>query len=351
MMSTAQGWRPDFVPGELLSSFLVRLAARLGVTPHRLQCQFGKRFEIWTRDVDRSASDALVAAIAKRCDVSDKVVEAMTLRHYEHLLCRTNRASRQAGVATWINALGIFHRQRTLHGLQYCPACLQETPAFKQIWRLAFVTVCDKHVAMLCDSCRHCGTAIMPHRSRQAGLRCHNCNRLLGLEAPVDGTADQECVTIQDLFLDAARVGSTSFGTVNVGASDFFLGTSQLLQICKDKFVRRQDLRGILGQRFELSRTVERARYLSFLSQLLVDWPNRFTQFSATYNVSQNCFAHYKEIPAWVREVVLDLPKRIRSYRSRPLRLQCEGSNPRATSGNWRTIRARELLRAAGVKK
>jgi TniQ len=338
--------RPIPDPDELLSSYLVRLAASLGISPHRLGAQLGDRFEIWNRDIDRCASSSLISAVARYTNLNYEAVQDMTLQGFEASLSGSGRHHRQQGIATWINAIGIFHRIRKLHGLQYCPLCLEETLGYKRIWRLSFVTVCADHQLALRDGCPHCDAPVVPHRSWQAGLRCHACGRHLTATPLTKRCELTERAALQTLFIEAGSLTTRSPEPQLSSAADFFIGSSQVLQVVKSKLVQAGRGWENDGSRFELLRTDVRGKYAAVLLQLLNDWPRKFIEFSDKHSVSQTCFSKYPPMPAWIGDVVRELPARIRQRKNGAASSSVTSKDHKATS--WRTERAKTLLRAAG---
>lgn len=340
--------RPIPAEDELLSSYLVRLAAALGISPHRLCAELGGGGEIWTRDVDRTASSKLINAIMRYCDRNYDDVQAMTLCSLETVLSGFGLTSRQ-GIAAWINALGIFHRTRRHHGLQYCPMCLDETPIFKRVWRLSFVTVCTKHQLALRDSCPRCDAPVIPHRSLQAGLRCHTCCRHLIGGSPIVRCDLSERIALQKLFLETSATPEAQLGCSAVPAEAFFRGATQVLQVAKSKMTQVDCNEKTERGQFELLRTDVRAKYVPILFQLLSEWPHRFVEFAERHSVSQTCFAKYGSLPDWVGNVVRNLPARIRQSRKKTA-FSAPMKRKDHEPERWRTLRARVLLRAAGGK-
>lgn len=80
----AYGWlpvRPDH--DELLSSFLSRCARAHGMRP-TVFCAFHLHpHAVWNRDIDRSASPALMKSIADKAHLQLRDIVSMTLRSWE----------------------------------------------------------------------------------------------------------------------------------------------------------------------------------------------------------------------------------------------------------------------------
>lgn len=150
---------------ELLSSFLVRTAHRHGLTPYRFCAFHFPGLPVWNRDIDRSAPNVLLEAIAQNADLPLERVVGMTLRGAEAML----GSRKSKGASPWLNTIGIYHRQRRRWGQQYCPDCVAAHPVFYRSWRMSCVVVCTRHRTGMQDTCPHCDAP--PCHSPAADIR------------------------------------------------------------------------------------------------------------------------------------------------------------------------------------
>lgn len=163
-------------PDEIFSSWLLRTAKAHGAQLHTFcTLSLGKR-EIWTRDIDFSASKSLLSHCAKLSEESIERIEGMTLQKALHL-------GKRAAFTPWVLSLGVFHRQRKGRGIQFCPECWRDDgePYFRKKWRYAFMTECDVHESIsLIDECPHCHSSLVPHRSPRLDFaKCAHCHKQL----------------------------------------------------------------------------------------------------------------------------------------------------------------------------
>jgi len=155
---------------ELLSSWLARLAMAHGQKLHTFCAMAWPGKAIWNRDLDKSADAEILQSLSKRTGTPYERVWTTTLASYEGVLYeRYNRL----GPAAWIMPVGVYHRTRRRFGLQYCPCCLAEDrePYYRRKWRLAFMTVCERHGMPLRDRCPQCGAAVNFHRGEMGDHR------------------------------------------------------------------------------------------------------------------------------------------------------------------------------------
>ena len=172
------------LPGELLSSWLVRLAHGHGLKVQTF-CNliFGNKLQIWNRDIDRLAPEWLIVELSSKTGASYQQAFKTTLQSYQGIIYHRPR---QSGSLTWIQSLKLHHRKFEGFGLQFCPGCLASDidPYFRKSWRVAFNTTCPIHQCMLQDRCPHCGHGVAFHRSDMKHaeyitavslLECHYC--------------------------------------------------------------------------------------------------------------------------------------------------------------------------------
>jgi hypothetical protein len=180
-----QRWplRPRPFPDELLSSWLIRLAAAHGLKLHTFCSLAWPGKQIWNRDIDKSADSAFLADLAIRSGRTQAEVRATCLGAYEGVTFESGAAN---GKMRWVLPVGVYSRTRRLFGVQYCARCLAEDaePHFRRAWRLAFVTECVRHRVPLKDRCPACGAPVVFHRGDMGhkGKRvadpmssCHAC--------------------------------------------------------------------------------------------------------------------------------------------------------------------------------
>lgn len=336
-------YRPEPVDGELLSSYLARCAGLYGLSAYRFRSFHLPEFRTWTRDVDRSAPRPLLRAIAAKTGLATARVTAMTLRDMERLVS----ARRSRGTAAWINALGVYHRVRLLHGLQFCGACLAGAPAYKRVWRLSFVVGCETHRCLLRDACPFCDAPVVPHRQLAGAPRCHACHRSLAGTLPRDLELSCAAAARQDACLRALRSGFAEVGRQRVLARSYFRGLRILASAVVGWGGARKEIGTCRSGPVECIRTAERAELLVDLNTILATWPGSFRSLAAERHWTQRTFRRVAA-PAWLYREVRCLPR----GRSRNAASGCSLRAKLVSLGrrrpvDWRTRRAALLLDAA----
>lgn len=309
---------------------------------HRFCAFHFPAFHIWTRDIDRSAPPALLQAIANDVELPLARVAAMTLRDMEQVVS----IRRPRGTAAWINVLGVYHRIRRSHGLQYCPMCLADTYAYRQAWRLSCVVHCDAHQCLLRDACPRCDAPVIPHRQLPGALRCHICHRPLASTPPHVAPPDA-AVARQDACLHALASGFGLVGKRRVSAQAYFRGLRILTSAVAGQGCGAGESRIRDSRCLERMRTAARAGLLAELDPILTGWPSAFRDLATDRHWTQRTF-HRARVPMWLCCEVRRLPRgRARCATSpRSMRAKLAILGKRQPPG-WRSQRAALLLAAA----
>ncbi len=353
--SERQAWplrTPPF-DDELLSSFLIRSALRHGQSPQSFCALHLSPFSIWNRDIDRSASSALLTRLAQvsRFDEQDllKLV----------LVSPTAAGERPEGVAPWVNAVGVYHRVRRRFGQLFCPFCLRDAPYFRKHWRYSAAIYCERHVCSLYDACPACGAPITPHRQSIHIALCGLCSADLrsGVKLEAEVPLDEQLALQRRLVLAGLGI-STTLGTQVVSGPDLLLGAGRLMRIvgaAKLRFdspsLANSQLGSALSAGLERCRVRERRRLFDLLGDCLSEWPDRFRQESASLRLAQSAFPDRELLPDWLAEEIARLPGGHRwRYRGLPGQSRMSVALDAISSSgalNWREQRARALLKAA----
>jgi hypothetical protein len=314
---------------ELLSSWLIRLAMAHGLKLHTFCSIAWPRRAIWNRDIDKSADEVILGVLSEKTGTSPELVRSTTLSAYEGILYEKHNS---CGNVFWVMPVGVYHRLRRHHGMQYCPYCLaeDEEPYYRRRWRLAFVTVCVKHGVVLRDRCPRCDAAVNFHRD-ELGIRskyaaetttlCHECGfDLRDARARSEGgrdiRADEGEVEFQVKLLNAVRDGWTVVdGYGPLYSHLYFRVLHQLMRIFATG-KRSASLRAAAIARWGIpeftpsysgnSRDLERLdidvrrRLLAIARHLLEDWPDGFVEFCRANRVwSSTLLRDMDEVPFW----------------------------------------------------
>ena len=363
-MTTCVTHVPSIQYGEALSSFLLRLARNHSASGHELCTLLWPRFQFWTRDIDRTASDALLDEVAQVTALSRDVLERATLR----------KVVKAMGFREWIHGcqrgilpIGVYHRVRRRFGQQYCPECLAEKPAYlRKLWRIEFMMACPRHKILLRDSCPICDAPFIPHRNHAlTKAQCHRCGSSLTTGAsakPSDAAAKLQQTALAALtnsLDDTPPAMGTSatdgFGWpvfADAGNAAFLDGVHRLCRLA----ARASDaLPHVSGRSriWTLLRTPERAEVMTRVGHWLSGWPDEWVRWAGIADMTQHYLEdEYGPLPDWIKSATTQLsyshgsvnilrPRQKLSFRQ----LHTEHKSVAA----YRQARASLLLKKAGV--
>jgi hypothetical protein len=220
--ATLWPYRPKRLPGELLSSWLWRIASGLGAPPKRFASEVIGADLI---DVDRDIDDAAIARLA-----------FLSGQSAEHLRRGTMRADSPLPAADLFEkvqqvllrhgdlVLNRSRRGRSTPIIQYCPVCLGRGSAahLRRGWRFSLEIVCFIDGCFLLDACWRCGGLLRPLSQTVPSREflCVQCGALLA-KAP-SLRMDQ---TISDQQMLYAALAHLAFfmaqETISLSAQDY----------------------------------------------------------------------------------------------------------------------------------
>ena len=165
--------RPRLLPDEALSTFVARIAIRIGVSENDLMRHLrpGKRFQL--RDLDCRYDSQLLKVLVQETQATREQLLSLIFSYGAPDTPVTSL------LGTWPRG---FPKSFPEPGwMQFCPRCLgaDRRPYFRRRWRLATSTSCLEHKCLLLDRCPHCQKPLS-----EAVLTFTCCGRKLA-DAPV----------------------------------------------------------------------------------------------------------------------------------------------------------------------
>lgn len=320
------GWAFSLEPrkDELLSSFLVRNALAHGSTPYRFLNLFWPGQAVWNRDIDRQPPDEWLYDLARVSSIQPRRLHEASLLDIRSAL--SDDRNLPSGDTPLLLAVGVFHRTRKRHGLQYCPHCLQTTSAcFIRPWRVGFVLHCNLHKTPLYDGCPHCDAPLIPHRvlSGRTDL-CWRCNRDLASARGTPAAPLSDNVRRLEQNLAALLEATEPVGPVGPWWSrKAFAGVRTLLSMVAmprvDHAVRTSFGMAVQSnqaddEQFEYDRWPKRAHALETVAAWTTDWPRRFREGAAAARLSRRSFARLSP-PEPLASEIARLPEGVRRCR------------------------------------
>lgn len=319
-------YHPSPQGDELLSSWIVRTALRHLTEPATFVNLYFPEWRnvLWTRDIDISASEDFLEALAQRSGFDYETLHSLTLRTYEGYL--TERIKVDTG-NPFIRPLGNHSRIKVGYGLRFCPQCLKEdkVPYFRKKWRLSFSTACVAHKCFLLDRCPACGTPLTLSRSYKE-YQFPNCRKCGVNVAKVESEPilnDSYGLTAIKALYDILDSGLFRFGDRNVYSFFFFKVLRQLVKaVCRGRLDRglldHEIMAGKAAFTFDRPRQNNldslplKAQYLLFsgLMKIFENFPSDFITFCKNNRLAKTELTRdLKYVPFWYKEIIDPLSK------------------------------------------
>lgn len=173
-MITGHYWpgRPKPEQDELLSSWLIRIAAANHARLHTFCHIEWPHKQIWTRDIDKAVDFDFVKKLAAKSGTPLSKAMGTLLWSLSGTVFEDINGN---GNAKFIRPIGVRHRKRYKNGLMWCPLCItsDKHPFYRRQWRTILNPTCSRHGVILADSCHECGAPCIPHRGDF--IQCHVC--------------------------------------------------------------------------------------------------------------------------------------------------------------------------------
>jgi TniQ len=313
--ATSDLWPVHFKPkdDELLSSWLARLAIA-----HRLKPRDFYSIEVpensnFLERIDGTQDSQILQWVSRKTGANLDAVEATTFADYgnKYFVKYQSPIAEPYSPNTspeWVMPIS-YKKYNRLFGLQFCRDCLleDEEPYFRRKWRLAFITHCEKHRAILLDRCPKCGASIhFLNSANRVGIEilptsmifCRSCNFDLRMTASTSGTQVPEPEEIRHQELLAGLLDYSWLETYppdSFTPSAYFSVLHQLIKTLAFEELG-QFLRTTIRTSYGLpvssiGRTEhdclerlsinERRELLNLARQIIEDWPSPFATLEA----------------------------------------------------------------------
>lgn len=323
---------PKLIYGELLSSWVTRIASGLGMS---LKTFSGTLLPVPTafrNDMDRISDPDFFDALSWGTQVPVASILASSLNSHAGILY-TERG--QSGPAEWIVDLGNSVRKRKKpRGLPFCPECLANDPIphYRKAWRYGFHAVCPRH-GMLLLSCPSCKApySFQSNAGRQVSMgRCHACGQAFSgaRRTATDVALAAAILPVQERILRAVEEGwieLPSLGPVHIASYMSGLRALVTFLFGEDgheavRWVASESNAPFRARRyrsfqysnlddwgirdlepFDAKRPEVRAEILYLASWLTEEWPNRFIAMCQATGVSRSgVLGTIDRIPYWM---------------------------------------------------
>jgi DNA invertase Pin-like site-specific DNA recombinase len=217
--------RPPLIEGELLSSWICRVAIANGTSPAAMfdviDREAGPTGKVWPDNPSMEVAAYLHRWADQPMDAILRAAPVMPSRLIarDDVLGRFVSACPRALLrAAHVNSKDNDEPTLATAPIVYCPLCLKadEVPFIRRTWRARLATGCETHGVRLLHSCPHCQAYVKPHQARHNdGLCfCHQCGKDIRKSKPATSTAREKADVADTLtFLDAV-LGAAQFDEI-----------------------------------------------------------------------------------------------------------------------------------------
>lgn len=294
--------RPQLLPGESLSSFLVRLANINNYEPRTLSQIVRESNSSWAKKLGCPTQAYLFERIAALVCLEPIEVYRATVHHFAPVLTppennfETLEISHGSSVPLLARSTSISNIRPEYAG-QFCPLCLEEGAYHRLIWMPIASAVCLQHNCLLVNSCPQCGNPVKV--ADVVEVRCHKCKASLTTAKRISIDSDDfglftQC-TIQKWLKEGHSLSSAKYPLPQQMPRNLYylvFGLERSLMYINPDWPL---LHGANIPPYSASLPEAKARILTPLQSFclfatafkgLIDWPNGFNSFLTAF---RNC--------------------------------------------------------------
>lgn len=325
--------RPKPLPGEVLSSWLSRIAAGNALSLQQFRNISLPRVPRQGADLDLIGDDGFLSAISAGAAVPADEVRS---RSYAGDEGTVYSRARTGGCPEWVVPLTGTEDTLQRASIPFCPACLAADPVpyYRKAWRYAFAPICPTHGLLVhhCPACRHPYTYLGHDRSGGATIgsgaigNCRRCERRFPRMSPLElphGLAP--ALSAQQEILSALDAGSMSVGGDQVQIYLYLSGLHAISAILSNAGYGEKARNWIhtaariapapetpLGHIEEQAPGV-RAAILAQSFWLTREWPDRMVAMLCDLKLPARAFPPKSKLPSWLIHPAVDelLPRRV----------------------------------------
>lgn len=317
--------------GEILSSWIIRIAADCGMTANEF-CRTTLNIpKPNLRETDRFPEESLLKALSEGTGVpAGRIAQASMAVEEGYVFSRTG-----SGETYWTITPLTSHSKITEYtqGMAYCPDCLSsdEVPYYRKSWQYAFNPICTIHHTPLKSSCPHCNrpfTFLQPAANKKIKSlplkisSCWSCGGDVGKSKQVPHQNDgdfEHTLSIQQLIINGIINGGfevPEYGFVHTRAYlDVMHCIIESLTVAKysderSNYVSRKS--GFNFEKFGISnkwydrtdferlRAESRAKSICLANWLMGDWPRRLIAYAKHFNLTHSKLFKSINAPHWL---------------------------------------------------
>lgn len=336
-------WATHLQPkeGELLSSWLVRIASACGMGATQFCSEVLHIQTPNLRIADRSPDDLLIQKLSEGTGVPVEEIRELSLLAEEgYVFSQSGK-----GLSHWIIPAVTAHTKigPNTNGMAYCPECLctDQTPYYRKNWRYAYYSICMTHRIPLSSTCPHCNRPYSHMRPLNRKVvftsdpirTCRSCGGDVGFVTPAPKWGDNLLditTSIQEYIL--AGISHGAFDVPNQGHvfSRAYLdilysivrsltawiessGRMKLVgKMSGIEFVEHlaKPLKSSKDTDIENWQAADRAILLCLATWLMEEWPTRLISYAKKSKINSTTLFESIEESYWLSRVPVNINKK-----------------------------------------
>ena len=279
------------------------------------------KLNFWSRDVDILwASDIhFMSKLSSKSRIPFKKLRDMSLQSYSGYLSESIHTNTRNKLIVPIKNRG---RINMMKGIRFCPICLKtdEQPYFRKIWRLSFITACQKHKCFLEDSCQSCQLPITLYNIKEesAFCLCTSCHKYLWESKPTFIKKNSYGLYAQNKLLTTLNSGTFIFEGCTYYSLAFFPVLNQFTKLIYNSDLHSNTLsHEVMAQDIPLPRfdnkpslyiediTVKEQYLIYSISVYILQGAKGIKKFCKNNHLGKGLLAHsMRYIPYWFDSIL-----------------------------------------------
>lgn len=368
--------KTPLLPGESISSWLIRAALNQGCDPLGFTQFYWPEHRLWTYDVDKGFNNLDLKIHQDMAILAETEVEQFSLQNLTYFGELTNTLSKSQNINnTWVLPLSKRNRLSLL-GYSYCPLCLadDEDSYLRLRWRHSWYAHCEHHNVRMLSNCSYCDMPYQPNMlepTERYVNRCHHCKNKLKDHYLMNLLLVTNAYLFQVKAINVLNTGQATVFGEQVEVADWFEYMLFLINFSRKtartdnpnymfyRFMEELDIdirsfspdtptleNSKTGLPFDYLSLNERIQFMSYANLLFEKSVDEWLIACDKVNASQNSFhlSKLKTVPKVFLPVYNQLPNNSRG-KSKPKNSAINPRSPESVQKVWNRLQRKMQMR------